>query len=391
MANDPIVTSDLTRPLGLPKPPTGGRARFVGPVAAGAIVLAAVAAAFVFRDDLIALAGFQAGGAGQVVVAREEPAEPALPQPAMRQTVSAADRPRDDGEPALRELQPDGDLVEPVAVPARRPAALAHLPDPELVEKSPLGLLPVRSPDGLRPMDVYATPPQTEGNFGVARVVLVVGGLGISQTTTERAIRTLPSSVTLAFAPYGNSLMRWMGAARKAGHELMVQLPMEPFGYPQSNAGPRTLHTGAGERKNMTNLHWTLARITNYVGVMNFLGGKMLSEPDSLKPIFDDLAGRGLLFLDDGTARASKSASAAASAALPHASADMVIDAVRTRAAIVKRLEELQARAKRTGLAIGTATAFPLTLDLLAEFAAKADERGVEITPISAIIDDPER
>ncbi len=392
MASDPLVTSDLTRPLGLSKP--SGKRRYRPSVSlVGAVVALAVAlGAYVFRHDIGAAVGLLAPA--PQVVSRDLAEEATAPAIAMRETIDVSDAPTVEEGPALQELQPSGDIAEPTVEPrdqaeGRRPAALAHLPDPDLIEQSSHGPLPVRGPDGLRPMDAYSRPPQTEGNFGVARVVLVVGGLGISQTSTERAIRTLPPSVTLAFAPYGNSLTRWMAAARKAGHELLVQLPMEPFGYPESNAGPRTL-TIEGGRKNTTNLHWTLARITNYVGVMNFLGGRMLGDTESLKPIFEDLAARGLLFLDDGTVRNSKSAAAAGSAVLPHATADMVIDTVRTRAAIAKRLEELEAQAKRTGVAIGAATAFPLTLDLVAEFAARAEERGIEITPISAIVDDPQ-
>ncbi|WP_412160064.1 divergent polysaccharide deacetylase family protein, partial [Pantoea sp. SIMBA_079] len=67
-----------------------------------------------------------------------------------------------------------------------------------------------------------------------------MGGLGLSQTGSMEAIDKLPQEVTLGFAPQGNSLQRWMQAARQNGHELVLQLPMEPFDYPRVNPGRNT-------------------------------------------------------------------------------------------------------------------------------------------------------
>jgi len=273
----------------------------------------------------------------------------------------------------------------------RQEQALAHLPDPELIERGATGVIPKKSNGGLRPLDVYSRQPDTEGNFGVARVVLVIGGMGISQTTTKNAIDQLPSGITLAFAPYGNSLNRWMQYARKRGHELLLQVPMEPIDYPQNNPGPHTIKADADLQENLANLHWSMSRITNYVGITNYLGNKFLSQPASMTPIFAEFADRGLMFFDDGTARNSSSEGVAVKSRLPYARADIVIDDVRSRNAIAGKLEKLIERAKRTGLAVGTGNAFPDTIAIVAEFAKRAKELGIEITPVSAIASDPGR
>ncbi len=268
---------------------------------------------------------------------------------------------------------------------------MAHLPDPALSEKVDDGILPKRGADGQRPLDVYSRQPATEGNFGVARVVLIVGGMGISQTGSQQAVRKLPGAVNLAFAPYGNSLSRWMQEARRSGHEILLQVPMQPYDWPSNDPGPNTLLADADPQANLANLHWAMTRITNYVGVVNFLGGKLLSQEPALAPIFDDLAKRGLLFVDDGSMANSRSAEAASAARLPFARADIQIDAVRTRREIAAQLDQLVTQARRTGLAVGMANAFPETIEMLAQFAAGAEKLGIEITPVSAIVSDPER
>ena len=94
-----------------------------------------------------------------------------------------------------------------------------------------------------RPLDAYARPSET--NPGDIRIAIVVGGLGIDADGTKQAIGTLPGTVTLAFAPYGNDLAADTAAARVAGHELLLQIPLEPFNYPKTDPGPNTLTANA--------------------------------------------------------------------------------------------------------------------------------------------------
>ncbi|HXV32012.1 MAG TPA: divergent polysaccharide deacetylase family protein, partial [Sinorhizobium sp.] len=152
---------------------------------------------------------------------------------------------------------------------------MATLPNEDLLEDTPQGRLPIIGADGLRPMDQYARP--WSGARGT-RIGLVVGGLGLSQTGTQRAIRALPPEVTLAFAAAGNSLQRWMQEARRDGHEILLQIPMEPFDYPDSDPGPHALLVSRGATKNIADLHRSMGQITNYTGVMNYLGGRFLSD-----------------------------------------------------------------------------------------------------------------
>ena len=294
----------------------------------------------------------------------------------------------------LERLQPLKPVIQPplqTKTIRRQEQALAHLPDPELSERGATGVIPKRSKDGLRAMDLYSRQADTEGNFGVARVVIIIGGLGISQTSTQQAIQKLHPNVTLAFAPYGNSLKRWMQDARKKGHELLLQLPMEPIDYPQNNPGPHTLKADVNLQENIANLHWAMSRITNYVGVMNYLGNRLLSQSASLSPIFSEISERGLLFVEDGTVKNSVAQGVAVKELVPYAKGNILLDNVRSRSAIAEKLVKLAERAKRTGMAVGVGNAFPDTIDLVAQFAQQAKENGIEITPITGVVRDPQK
>ncbi|HEV7306037.1 divergent polysaccharide deacetylase family protein [Ensifer sp.] len=265
---------------------------------------------------------------------------------------------------------------------------MAAMPNDDLLEDSPTGRLPVTGPDGLRPMDQYARP--WSGARGT-RIALVVGGLGLSQTGTQKAIRELPPEVTLGFATAGNSLQRWMQEARRGGHEILLQVPMEPFDYPANDPGPNALRIGVSEKKNLAELHRNLAEITNYTGIMNYLGGRFLSDADALEPVMRDLGKRGLLFLDDGTSAQSLSGKFADAMDVPHGFADLTLDTELSRSTILKKLDELERIARRNGSAIGVASAFDESVGAIASWVTEAQGRGIEIVGVSALVKDPQR
>lgn len=263
---------------------------------------------------------------------------------------------------------------------------LAAMPNEDLLEETAFGRLPVKGPDGLRPMDHYARP--WSGARGT-RIAIVIAGLGLSQTGTQQAIRQLPGTITFAFAASGNSLQRWMQEARRNGHEILLQIPMEPFDYPANDPGPLTLTAGVSQTQNLKRLHEAMGRMTNYTGVVNFLGGRFLADREALQPIMADLSARGLLFLDDGTSAQSKSGDLAKALSLPQGFADLTLDATLSRQAILEKLDTLERIAQRRGSAIGIGSAFDETVGAVGEWVKQAEGRGIEIVGVSALLSEP--
>jgi polysaccharide deacetylase 2 family uncharacterized protein YibQ len=283
-----------------------------------------------------------------------------------------------------------GPKVIVVGDPTRRAQdpRTAHIPEPDMLEQSPQGPLPIIAPDGRRPLDIYARP--WSGARG-ARVAIVIGGLGLSQTGSQQAIQTLPPEVTLAFSPEGNSLLRWMQAARQDGHEVLMQIPLEPYDYPRVNPGRNTLTVDASPAATLENLHRAMGRITNYTGVMNYMGARFTAEPEAMTTVIQDIAKRGLLYLDDGTSARSKAEGISAQQGAPFAAADLLIDASQDRGTILKKLDELERIARAKGTAIATGSAFDVTVEAVTSWANEAKARGIEIVPVSALVRDPQK
>jgi polysaccharide deacetylase 2 family uncharacterized protein YibQ len=259
---------------------------------------------------------------------------------------------------------------------------LAAAPDPRLIEQTRHGPVPRIGFDGARPAEIYARPAVFVP--GLPRIALLVGGMGLSPRATEAAIAGLPGAVTLGFAPYGADLARQTALAREAGHELVLEIPMEPFDFPRDNPGPHTLVADAGKAGNGGNLTWLMSRFTGYAGVANFLGGKFTADAKALTPVLREFAARGLFFVDDGTSARSLAMTLASGQDLTAARADIVIDSTAETGAIEAALARLEAIARDKGLAIGVASALPASVESIGRFARALEARGIALVPLSS-------
>ncbi|MGH6798463.1 MAG: divergent polysaccharide deacetylase family protein, partial [Roseiarcus sp.] len=265
---------------------------------------------------------------------------------------------------------------------------LAPAPDARLVEKSRYGLLPRVGVAGTRPFEVYERPVVLAPslNAGSPRIALMVGGLGLNAEGTQSAIAKLPSAVTLGFAPFGSAIEERAAEAREAGHETVLQAPMEDFSDSAGGLGPHMLRTSASDVENIDSLRWLMSRFTGYVAVVNYLGGKFTADRRDISPILKEIATRGLGYLDDGASPRSVTQDLTATLAMPSARADLVIDANTAPEAIDAALARLLDLARQRGSAVGVASASPASVERLARWTDGLESKGVALVPLSALM-----
>jgi polysaccharide deacetylase 2 family uncharacterized protein YibQ len=217
----------------------------------------------------------------------------------------------------------------------------------------------------------------------------MVGGLGVSASATQAALAALPAGVTLGFAPYAGDVGEWAGKARAGGHEVLLQIPMEPFDFPDSDPGPNTLRAGQDEEANLQRMSWALSRFTGYAGVSNLLGQRFLSDSAALAPALTHLNRRGLYFFDNGTASQSVAPTVAAQVGIPAVQSNAHIDSIQTATEIDRRLLELESQARANGSAVGSAFLYPVSIARIAAWAKTLEARGFVLVPVSAIVNQP--
>ena len=334
------------------------------------------------------------GNAGQGPRSYDGPGSPApkqmqIPAPGQAQPAQAVPTPTPAPGPApntktVTIIDGSTGKRQEVAIPASRDIR-APL-EQRLLETSRHGAIPRIAPDGVRPAEAYARAVNPiQGRKAGPRVAIVISGLGVSASVTQQAMGKLPGPATFAFSPYGSDVERLVTSARAAGHEVLLQAPMEPFDYPDNDPGPQTLLTSLSMEQNLDRLHWLMSRFQGYVGIASFMGARFTSTEAMLAPVLKEIARRGLIYVDDGASPRSLAGQIAGANNLPFAKAEVVLDAVQTPVHIDRALARLEALAREHGSAVGIAAAMPVSVERIAQWAKAAEARGIVLVPITAV------
>ncbi|MES2750185.1 MAG: divergent polysaccharide deacetylase family protein [Pseudomonadota bacterium] len=312
---------------------------------------------------------------------KEAPAAPAKDPAAGQQTVTIID-----GSSGARQDVIIGTGADTPVKAGAPPAMMAGI-NPKLLESSRYGMVPVAA-EGLKSFRAYAAGSDADRARAtkMPSIAIVVTGLGIGAAKTADAIIKLPGAVTLAFTPYGSDPGKLVERARAQKHEVLLQVPMEPFDYPDNDPGPQTLLTSLSAEQNIDRLMWHMSRFQGYVGIANFMGSRFVTTDAVMQPIVKEAARRGLAYLDDGSAARSVAGVIAEGQAMPFAKADVGIDTVPTSAEIDRSLARLETLAKERGSAIGVASALPISIERIGNWAKQLEGRGFMLVPLTTAL-----
>ena len=262
---------------------------------------------------------------------------------------------------------------------------LMRAPIAGLTRPSPFGLVPKPAPDGRRAVTAYARP--FTPIPGKNSVSIILGGLGIDAALTRRAINDLPSEITLSFAAHSDDLQNWVNQARAAGHEILLELPLESDGFDSKEPGAdHALRTDVSAGRNIRNLDWLMSRAQGYFAVTNYNGDKLLKRSDALAPIFAHIADSGAGFIFDGSTQAPAVPALAANVKLPYTQAETLIDKIPSAAVINTEFAQLEAEAESGATPIGVGFAYAATIDAINTWSKELPSKDIQLAPASYVL-----
>lgn len=181
-----------------------------------------------------------------------------------------------------------------LAPPAFR--ALAPADSADMVEVTADGLrLPRISSGGWMPW--IANSRRFDPSGPPARIGLLMIDVGASEPLMRRAIEELPGEVSLAFLPGTPDLPRWLGRARKHGHETYLMLPADDASG-LAERGLKPIETSADTPENLRRLRIAMARGEGYVGFVLRSPGPVPRSEATLRPLIREIADRGLAVVE---------------------------------------------------------------------------------------------
>jgi polysaccharide deacetylase 2 family uncharacterized protein YibQ len=223
---------------------------------------------------------------------------------------------------------------------------------------------------------------------GKPRVVVVIDDMGIDRAHSARAAR-LQGPLTLSFLTYALDLAEQTRDARARGHELMLHVAMEPNDA-SVDPGPNVLLVGQPAADIRKSLEWGLGRFEGYVGINNHMGSRFTRDLDSMTVVMEEMARRGLLFLNSRTSGKTVAAELARRHRVPFEERNVFLDAEDKPGEAAARLQELETLARRHGHAIAIGHPKERTLEALAAWLPTLAGKGLALVPVSAVVRIPE-
>ena len=276
----------------------------------------------------------------------------------------------------------DDQKIAIAANDARWNDALPPAPDKALLDEA-TGT-PIISMDGREPSVIYARP--YDQKDGRPRISVIVAGLGQSQQISQAAIVDLPGPITLGFSHLSNEPDAWMERARSNGHEVVLDIPMEPLEYPSNDPGPTTLLAQHTPEQNIKLLQQHLSQGKAYVGLTTLSGSRMNTLPDKLKPILEEVKKRGLLWIDANLSPLSAGDHVAEELKLPFINVDMHIHSDMGARSIQQVMDEAESNAIKTGHSVIMVQATPLALSMLRNWTMNLPKKQFSLAPLSSLI-----
>jgi polysaccharide deacetylase 2 family uncharacterized protein YibQ len=212
-------------------------------------------------------------------------------------------------------------------------------------------------------------------------IAIVIDDLGGDVAHTGRAIQ-LPRKIALAFLPYPRDTPRLEHEAARAGHEVLLHLPMQAQG--PHDPGPMTLGVSLPAQENIRRLDWAISRVPDLVGINNHEGSLFTSNAAALGPVMARIAQRRVFFFDSRTTPASRAVTVARAHGVESSDRDVFLDDVVTAAAVDAQLRVLEAKAHRSGAAIAIGHPNEITLDAVAHWVAH--EQGFALVTLETAI-----
>ncbi len=308
------------------------------------------------------------------------PAETAPETPAETPAAPAEEQPVSEVPSAPEAADEAVAKQEDAPPPSTTPTAAANSALTEEVN----GLrLPAIGKDGTKPWRYYAKTYERTRNQPM--VAIIVTGLGIGKEVTQSALY-LPENISLSFSPYTRDIATWAPAIRATGHELLLDLPLQPTNYPATDPGPNGLFLEKGPSDAEKQLQWAFSRFPAFIGALTPINESFTANDEAIKTLLQTFANRGLLLvMGKEPFRKETRDIVDATTGTAVLVAHVLIDEEPSADTIQQRLTQLEEQAKKNGYAVGIAQPYPITIQQLKEWSAKLEEKGVVLVPVSAI------
>lgn len=221
------------------------------------------------------------------------------------------------------------------------------------------------------------------------QIAIIIDDIGFDLRLVDELAR-IRAPIAFAILPYTPHAAEAARLLHRAGKEILLHLPMEPRSYPSEDPGVGALFTNMDAGEIRRHVEANLSAVPYASGVNNHMGSLFMENEAGLSVVMEELAKRGLFFVDSRTTPNSLGRQAAARAGVRFAERAVFIDHHRGYSAALANLTQPRRSDWEKGkplLLVGHP--HDETIRALREALPRWHEEEVQVIPISAFISIP--
>jgi polysaccharide deacetylase 2 family uncharacterized protein YibQ len=240
--------------------------------------------------------------------------------------------------------------------------------------------------DKFRPELLPPARPQTETKRESRKIAVIIDDIGYDLRLAE-ALAKIDVPVACAVLPNTAHAAAAARLLHRAGKEILLHLPMEPRSYPADNPGSGALFVNMDDAEIRRQIEADLAAVPHVSGVNNHMGSLFMEDEVRLSFVMNEIARRGLFFVDSRTTPDSKGKEAAARTGIRFAERTLFIDHIPGYATTLSTLTHLprQMREREQPLLM-IGHPHPETVRAIKEAEPIWQAAGVRVIPVSAYL-----
>lgn len=220
------------------------------------------------------------------------------------------------------------------------------------------------------------------------KIAIIVDDLGANEDEVVWGLLNIEQPLTFSILPGLKFSKEIADLAQQRGQEVMLHLPMEPYGYPKEDPGSEAIFVKLSQKEIQRRTHQALDSVPHVKGVNNHMGSKATEDSRVMRNVLKELESKGLYFVDSRTSSKSVAYELAQRMRVKAAEVQVPLDNEPRYDLIREKVEEMvQVAVAEGGVVVRGHVQYPQTLQVLKEVLPALEKKGFEFVHASQLVE----
>lgn len=221
-------------------------------------------------------------------------------------------------------------------------------------------------------------------SFKRQKIAFIIDDIGYDLSSLDELLK-INAPITFSILPHTPCAIAAAEQLHRAGKEILLHLPMEPYDYPAKDPGIGALFLWMNEKEIKNQIKKDIEAVPYISGANNHMGSRFMENEYKLGIVLNQLNEEGLFFVDSLTTKHSKGKKLAKEIGLRFASRDIFVDNNQDFTTVLQNFINPLKKRNRWQTLIIICHPYPCTISALKDAVPKIKAEGINIVPVSVL------